>query len=38
MRGQPITVNLANQLRTKIQRRLELDELRAAQRVAAEAK
>lgn len=37
-RGEPITVDLANQLRMKIQCRLELDELLAARKAAAEAK
>jgi predicted small lipoprotein YifL len=37
-RGEPITVDLANQLRMKIQCRLELDELLAARKAAAETK
>lgn len=37
-RGQAITVDLADQLRMKIQCRLELDELLSARKAAAEAK
>jgi hypothetical protein len=37
-RGEPITTDLANQLRMKIQCRLDLDELLAARKAAAETK